>query len=102
MPTTLHENFILKIVEEIQIQLKSIQNESAEFAKKIEPEGSASIKFADEDYSKHDPDAQFRHSKARFPGIVIEVSYAQKKKTSSALRTIIFLGLMAIFRWLWA
>jgi len=66
MPTTLHEEFITSIVEEIQVQfqLRSIQNRSAEFANEIRPAGWASIKFTDEEYGKHDPDAQFRHSKA--------------------------------------
>lgn len=67
MPTTLHEEFITSIVEEVQLQLKSIQDASADFAKEIRSGGSASIKFADEEYGKHDPDAQFRHSKAQFP-----------------------------------
>ena len=92
MPTPLHEEFITRIVEEIQVQLRSIQGASAEFAKKVRPRGSASIKFADEEYSKHDPDAQFRHSKAQFPGIVIEVSYAQKKKDLERLAGDYILG----------
>ncbi|ELR07553.1 hypothetical protein GMDG_08468 [Pseudogymnoascus destructans 20631-21] len=92
MPTTLHEEFITSIVEEIQVQLKSIQNASAEFAKEIRSGGSASIKFADEEYGKHDPDAQFRHSKAQFPGIVIEVSYSQKRKDLERLADDYILG----------
>ncbi|MCJ1395237.1 hypothetical protein MMC18_008120 [Xylographa bjoerkii] len=92
MPTTLHEKFITSIVEEIQLQLRSIQDASAEFAKEIGSEGSASIRFADEEYSKHDPDAQFRHSKAQFPGIVIEVSYSQKRKDLERLADDYILG----------
>ncbi|KAG9232706.1 hypothetical protein BJ875DRAFT_505834 [Amylocarpus encephaloides] len=92
MPTTLHEEFITSIVEEIQVQLKSIQDASAEFAKEIRSGGSASIKFADEEYGKHDPDAQFRHSKAQFPGIVIEVSYSQKRKDLERLADDYILG----------
>ena len=57
MPTTLYEEFITSIVEEIQGQLKSIQGASAEFAKEVRSGGSASIKFSDDEYSKHDPDA---------------------------------------------
>ncbi|KAA6408873.1 MAG: hypothetical protein FRX48_07217 [Lasallia pustulata] len=92
MPTDLHEEFITRIVEEVQVQLKSIQDASAEFAKEIRSRGSASIKFADDEYSKHDPDAQFRHSKAQFPGIVIEVSYAQKRKDLERLADDYILG----------
>lgn len=92
MPTTLHEEFVTIVVEEIQVQLKSIQDSSAGFAKEIRSGGSASIKFADEEYGKHDPDAQFRHSKAQFPGIVIEVSYSQKRKDLERLADDYILG----------
>ena len=92
MPTTLHEEFITSIVEEIQVQLRSIQDRSAEFANEIRPGGSASIKFTDEEYGKHDPDAQFRHSKAQFPGVVIEVSYSQKRKDLERLADDYILG----------
>ena len=80
IPGFLHERFIVQIVEEIQGQLKSIKGASAEFAKEISSSASASIKFADQEYDKHDPDAQFSHSKARYPGVVIEVSHLQKTK----------------------
>ncbi|KAA6408393.1 MAG: hypothetical protein FRX48_08135 [Lasallia pustulata] len=80
MPSFLHEKFIVQIVGELQCQLKSIEGASAEFAKEIISSASASIKFADQEYSKHDPDVQFTHSKARYPGVVIEVSYSQKGK----------------------
>ena len=92
MPTTLHEEFITSIVEEIQVQLRSIQDRSAEFANEIRSGGSASIKFTDEEYGKHDPDAQFRHSKAQFPGVVIEVSYSQKRKDLERLADDYILG----------
>ncbi|TVY84676.1 hypothetical protein LSUE1_G000925 [Lachnellula suecica] len=92
MPTTLHEEFITSIVDEIQVQLRSIQDRSAEFANEIRSGGSASIKFTDEEYGKHDPDAQFRHSKAQFPGVVIEVSYSQKRKDLERLADDYILG----------
>ena len=92
MLTTLHEKFIPKIVEEIQVQLKSIEGASAGFAKEIGFEGSASIKFADQEYSRHDPDAQFQHSKAQYPGVVIEVSYSQKRKDLARLADDYILG----------
>ncbi|KAF2752754.1 hypothetical protein EJ05DRAFT_515416 [Pseudovirgaria hyperparasitica] len=92
MPTNLHKIFIIRIVEEIQVQLESFQDTSAEFAKEIMSGGSASIKFTDEEYGKHDPDAQFRHSKAQFPGVVIEVSYSQKRKDLERLADDYILG----------
>ena len=76
VPTTLHERSLTSIVEEIQVQLKPIRGASAEFAKEIRSRRSASIKSFDEEYGRHDSDKQFRHSKAQFPGILIEVSYA--------------------------
>jgi hypothetical protein len=49
------------------------------------------IKFADKEYSKHDLDAQFWHSMAQFPGIVIKVCTRRRERTLSALWTTIFL-----------
>jgi hypothetical protein len=92
MPTILHEKFIANIVEEIQVQLKSIEGASSEFAKEISSSGSASIKFADQEYGTHDPDAQFQHSKAQYPGVVIEVSYSQKRKDLERLADDYILG----------
>ncbi|KAF7858464.1 hypothetical protein EAF04_009064 [Stromatinia cepivora] len=80
MPTTLHEAVIIKVMVAIQAQLDSIQSASADFARDILSEGSGSIKFPDGGFDRHDPDAQFRHPRARFPGVVIEVSYSQKRK----------------------
>ncbi|TVY90308.1 hypothetical protein LAWI1_G003603 [Lachnellula willkommii] len=92
MPTFLHEKFIASIVEEIYTQLKLIQGKAAEFAKEISTIGLASIEFADQDYGKHDPDAQFQHSKAQYPGVVIEVSYSQKRKDLARLADDYILG----------
>jgi hypothetical protein len=65
---------------------------STEFAKETRSGGSVSIKFADEEYGKHDSDAQFHHSKAQFLGIVIEVSYSQKRKDLERLADDYILG----------
>lgn len=92
MPTTLNEEFITSTVDEIHSQLRSIQATSAEFAKEIRSGESASIKFTDKEYGKHDPDAQFRHSQAQFPGVVIEVSYSQKRKDLERLADDYILG----------
>jgi hypothetical protein len=72
MPFVLHETFIANTVEEeeIQVQLKSIEGASAAFAKEVSSGGSASIQFVDEQYGKHDPDAQFQHSNGQYPGVV--------------------------------
>lgn len=57
MPTLLHDQFIDDVRDEIKLQLKSIQGSSATFAKQIRSPGSATIKFRDKEYGKHDPDA---------------------------------------------
>jgi hypothetical protein len=87
MPSAVHELFIVRVVAEIVHQLRSItsrQGPSAEFARDIEPRGSTTIKFDSSEYGKHDPDAEIGHSKARNPGVVIEVPYSQKKEGLSA------------------
>lgn len=53
---------------------------SAEFAREVKSCGSTTIDFADSGYGKHDPDAQFQHIEAQYPGVVIEVSYSQKRR----------------------
>ncbi|PBP24950.1 hypothetical protein BUE80_DR004109 [Diplocarpon rosae] len=96
-PTHLHEQVINMIVMDIGAQLKSIRDRptkdrSAEFASKISSGRSATINFIDEKYSKHDPDEQFRHQKAQFPGVVIEVSDSQKRKDLGRLADDYILG----------
>ncbi|EKD12521.1 uncharacterized protein L3040_009427 [Drepanopeziza brunnea f. sp. 'multigermtubi'] len=91
-PTALHEQYIINIVEEIQAQLISVRDNSADFASKIRSRGPASIKSLDEEYTTHDPDAQFRHLNASFPGVVIEISYSQKRKDLGRLANDYILG----------
>ncbi|KAH7371617.1 hypothetical protein BKA64DRAFT_587455 [Cadophora sp. MPI-SDFR-AT-0126] len=80
MPGDIHERFIARIVEEIQDQLKAIRGPSASFARQITTGASSRIKFPDKEYGSHDPDAQFDHSDAQYPGVVIEVSHTQKRR----------------------
>jgi hypothetical protein len=82
MPTVLHEDFAASVVERIQHELSLIashEDASAKFAKVIKYGGSGRIRFADPSYGSHEPDALFRHPRARYPGVVIEVSYSQKR-----------------------
>jgi hypothetical protein len=83
MPTPIHESVIKYVREEVELQLKAISGgdgESAEFAQKVESDGSANIKFEDPSFGRHDPDCQFRHKQAQYPGVVLEVAFSQKKK----------------------
>ena len=71
---------IASIVEEIKTQLKSFSGPSRIFAQAIKFGGSSRIKFDDADYGAHDPDGQFQHPNAQYPGVVIELSYSQKER----------------------
>ena len=95
MLTVLHESIIQNVVEELQHQLRTLgagEGPSGEFAQKVEACGSATIDFADTGYGKHDPDSQFRHSEAQYPGVVIEVSYSQKRRDLSHIADDYILG----------
>jgi len=85
MLSTLHAQFLNFVVSEIVLQLNRIEGKgkgtSAEFAKKLHPRGSMTIKFGDQKYGRHDPDGGFGHLQAAYPGVVIEVvSCPQKRK----------------------
>lgn len=53
---------------------------SAIFAGNIENSASAEISFKDTEYGSHQPDASFQHFEAQYPGVILELSYSQKKK----------------------
>jgi hypothetical protein len=95
MPPAVHEEFAVSVVGHIVRQLSLISarpGPSAEFAQDIQPGGSTTIAFDDSEYGKHDPDASFRHSKAQYPGIVIEISYSQKTRELTRLADDYILG----------
>jgi hypothetical protein len=85
MPTGVHELFIDAVEDEIRSQLKAIRNGSdrkAQFAQKVRPARSTEIRFgasASSSKSKYEPDASFRHEEAKYPGVIIEIAYSQKK-----------------------
>ena len=93
MPTAVHELFVARVEDAIFSQLKSIRKGSdgaAAFARKIYPTRSTEIYLPVDDTtpdikSKHEPDASFCHTDARYPGVIIEVAYSQKKKSLSRL-----------------
>ncbi|KAK2626428.1 hypothetical protein QTJ16_004690 [Diplocarpon rosae] len=78
MPGPIHESFCSLIEEEIWSQLQAIGEPSAEFAHQIRKERSTTIKSSNVHCGPHDPDAQFRHRRAKRPGVVVEVSHSQK------------------------
>ncbi|OAQ59075.1 hypothetical protein VFPPC_12275 [Pochonia chlamydosporia 170] len=83
MPTYLHEWVISSVVEEVSRQLRVIgagDSAAAAFARAVVARGSPTLDFTETGFGRHDPDAQFRHLDAQYPGVVMEVSYSQKQK----------------------
>lgn len=95
MPGTLHESLGSYITQEFLRQLDVIKNSGslgAVFAGDIENSASAEIVFKDSDYGSHQPDASFQHFEAQYPGVILELSYSQKKKDLSRLAHEYILG----------
>lgn len=83
MPSALHDIFIRFVAADIKEQLKAIAasaSPSAEFAKDILDCSTTKIVPLDTNYKSHEPDASFKHVDAALPGVVLEVSYTQKRK----------------------
>jgi hypothetical protein len=94
MPTSLHEVLARKIDDEIGKQLRRIASRpgpTAKFAENILSLGSTTLIF-DDDFGKHDPDASFGLLGAQYPGVIIEVSYSQKRKDLPRLADDYILG----------
>jgi len=93
MPTLVHDFFTASVAEEISKQLEVISHRgdsSAEFAAQVANGGCARI-FLKEDnldgddqgirvFHRREPDAQFQHRDAEYPGVVLEISYSQDGK----------------------
>lgn len=63
---------------------------AALFARKVRTARSTRIYFPVDDappsiLSKHEPDASFWHDNGRYPGVIIEVTYSQKRKSLGRL-----------------
>lgn len=102
MPTRLHETFIARVAEEIVRRLRTIAGGSdpaADFARGVHDARSSRLTLdADEDDDgetapdRHEPDSSFHHSDAQYPGVVVEVSYSQKRKDLARLADAYILG----------
>ncbi|KAK5012936.1 hypothetical protein LTR16_001959 [Cryomyces antarcticus] len=99
MPTTLHERFTAAVEEDIVGQLKTIGmglGRAAQFARDVRDVRSSRIFLASDESrssrSKREPDASFRHIDAEFPGVVVEVSYSQKREDLARLADDYLLG----------
>lgn len=88
MPTGVHEVLIDGVEDAIRDQLKAIlsgSDRAALFARNVWVTRSTIIYFPVDDAppstkSMHEPDATFWHKDAEYPGVIIEVSYSQKRK----------------------
>ena len=86
MPSLIHEHLLAVIEGEIISQLITIRTSNgpaALLAGQIESYRSSTIYLEDE--SRRDPDSQFIHEAAKYPGVVIEVAYTQSGKNLSKL-----------------
>ena len=88
MASAVHELFLADVEDAIHSQLKALRGGSgaaAIFAQSVRPYRSTNVDLPGDDTldqakSMHQPDATFQHEKAEFPGVIIEVSYSQKRK----------------------
>lgn len=95
MPSTLHEEFKSRLVDDVLQQLRSITQENgvaSEFAQRITHGGSAGVPFHDPADGRHEPDEQFRYPKVHFPTVILEISYPPKKKDLKRLAHDYILG----------
>lgn len=95
MPKLIHEKLIRFIARDIANQLESIaqgQGTSARFARNIDDIGSTTIEFEEPIYGEHQPDIAFKHVDELYPGVVLEISYSQKRKNLSRLADDYILG----------
>lgn len=102
MPSETHETFLRCVHFSITTQLREISagtGAAADFAKAIKSIGSTTLKSPNGTDGKfvwkcgpHDTDMAFRFKGARWPGVVIEVSFMQKRKDLEQLAKGYILG----------
>lgn len=85
MPTPVHEIVSTSIADEIIEQIRCITKQGGskgDFAARIVKGDSARVLLAGIDNTplRRQPDAQFQHEKAVYPGVVVEISYSQDGK----------------------
>jgi hypothetical protein len=93
MPTTIHESFLEQVSNQTKAQLdriKSGNDEAAKFAARISSVRSGIIQLREFDsddeigtdlpYIQRQPDDQFQHEEAEYPGVVYEIGYSQDSR----------------------
>lgn len=89
MPSPVDDFFANILADDVQNRLNDIAKEGEEagaFASRIKSGGSSTILLSEGDSEffkniRREPDAQFRHPRAYYPGVVVEVSYSQEGKS---------------------
>jgi hypothetical protein len=88
MPSVLHNTFTTKLVKEIERELQTHATEepsTEDYIDKIESVSGVQEYPVDDDGKqrkiRHEPDIAFMHKGAAWPGVVVEVSHSQKKKS---------------------
>jgi hypothetical protein len=98
MPRPLHNLLAASIFTNLQRQFDSIANgvgPAAAFSQEIMYMGTTTIEFGNRSYAVHSPDISFQHFNAQYPGVVMEVSYSEKRKDLPHLASNYILGSMA-------
>ena len=93
MPTSTHDIFTERVVQEVASQLKSVARRDTDIAAVLDLVRSESTsdvylygyEAIDDQYPKHTPDASFAHADSQYPSIVIETSYSQHHKELAGL-----------------
>lgn len=94
MKSYLHEDFIHSVTNDIGRQLERLgegQSPSARFARSIR-RGTSTIEALDPEYGPHTPDCFFKVQRTQIPGVVLEISYSQKRKDLPILADEYILG----------
>ena len=84
MTTTLHDTFAAELVTKIKEEFENLKKNQVETRRFINQISSVSgaIHFEDDGKKfKLVPDIRLHHKDAAWPGVVIEVSYSQKRKS---------------------
>ncbi|KAH8726976.1 hypothetical protein GQ44DRAFT_758501 [Phaeosphaeriaceae sp. PMI808] len=84
METTLHGTYASELVTEIKKRLRNLKKNQEETQPFIDNLVSltGAIYFEEEGKKiRHVPDIRFHHEAAKWPGVVIEISYSQKRKS---------------------
>jgi hypothetical protein len=93
MPTTIHDSFLQQVSKETIAQLDRIgrgNDEAARFAAGISSVRSGSLQLRefdsdddieiDQPYIERQPDDQFQHEEAEYPGVVYEIGCSQDRR----------------------